>query len=76
MPLYEFRCNECDRRFDALVRAGQPVTVACQTCESTNVRRLVSTFATVGGFDDTFQMSESASGGGCCGGKGGCACGR
>lgn len=73
MPLYEYRCNECNTRFDTLVRSVTVAEdVACQACESKNVRRLVSGFATVGGYDDEFVPRQTASGGGCCGGSCGC----
>lgn len=71
MPLYEYRCNECNQRFEALVRVQDEGTVACRSCSGTNVRRLISSFAMVGGYDDQLVAGESA-GGGCCGGSCGC----
>src|SRR5579884_1323025 len=72
MPIYEYRCTDCDTKFDALVRSlAAADTVSCASCSGDNVRRLVSSFATPGGFDDQmtandFKMSSS---GGCCGGS-------
>jgi putative FmdB family regulatory protein len=73
MPLYEYQCQECDGRFDRLVRStGAAASVTCDRCESPNVRRLVSSFASfVGGMDDPVTP-RAASGGGCCGGSCGC----
>jgi putative FmdB family regulatory protein len=73
MPLYEYRCNNCDNTFDTLIRSleGTP-SVTCKLCSSADVHRLVSRFAMVGGFDDTFVSSPDASAGGCCGGSCGC----
>jgi putative FmdB family regulatory protein len=73
MPLYEYQCQECDVRFDRLVRsAGAADGVRCETCQSPNVRRLVSSFASfVGGIDDPVTPRQSS--GGCCGGSCGCA---
>lgn len=71
MPVYEYVCQDCDDRFDTLVRnldAADAVT--CSGCESTNVRRLISAFA-VSGRDDPLTVSPTASGG-CCGGSCGC----
>jgi putative FmdB family regulatory protein len=73
MPVYEFVCQDCNSRFDTLVRSYSASNeVACKDCESENVRRLVSTFA-VSGFDDPMAAaSQPSAGGGCCGGSCGC----
>jgi putative FmdB family regulatory protein len=74
MPLYEYQCNDCDSRFDALVlnwQAGDDVV--CRGCSGPNVHRLVSSFAHVGGLDDNVSvLRETKSSGGCCGGSCGC----
>jgi putative FmdB family regulatory protein len=75
MPIYEYQCTDCDTRFDALVKSlAVADQVACASCSGENVRRLVSSFATPGGFDDEFTASDfmMSSGGGCCGGSCGC----
>jgi len=73
MPLYEYRCNECNSEFDTLVRTPAAADdVTCRTCESANVHRLVSGFATVGGYDDEYVSRSSSPSGGCCGGSCGC----
>ncbi len=77
MPVYEYLCKECNSRFDTLMRLSSASTqVACSSCSSPNVRRLMSSFATVGGYDDEFVASSAnvGGGGGCCGG--GCGCGH
>ena len=40
MPLYDFRCDDCDNVFDVLAKAG--VVVRCPGCESENTTRLWS----------------------------------
>jgi putative FmdB family regulatory protein len=74
MPIYEYRCNDCHATFDTLVRSRDLAdSVSCRECSSDNVRRLISGFATVGGYDDEFvPRQSSAGGGGCCGGSCGC----
>jgi putative FmdB family regulatory protein len=67
MPIYEYRCEACDKPFEKLVRAFRE-EVACPVCGSASVERLLSTFA-MSGF-----ASPVASGGCGCGG-GGCGCG-
>ena len=66
MPIYEYRCEECDKPFEKLVRAFRE-EVACPGCGSATVERLLSTFAMSG--------TKSSGGGGCGCGRGGCGCG-
>ena len=40
MPIYEYRCRNCDRAFEVLVRGGK--TVACPRCGSSLVDKLIS----------------------------------
>lgn len=73
MPLYEYVCKDCDDHFDQLVRNRENAdAVTCQSCDSGNVRRLISSFATVGGLDDPVTPLQTGRGGGCCGGSCGC----
>jgi putative FmdB family regulatory protein len=48
MPLYEYKCNDCDTKFEELTMRSSDV-VTCPKCESENVTRLLSTFASSGG---------------------------
>jgi putative FmdB family regulatory protein len=41
MPIYEFRCEGCGGRFEALVDAGTE-SVACRLCEATETTRVYS----------------------------------
>ena len=77
MPIYEYRCETCDERFEELVRRPDE-TVACPQCGGERAERLLSTFAGVGGGGGTAPMSDYSRmghhrhAGGCCGG----ACGH
>lgn len=42
MPIYEYRCLQCGREFDKLVRAFEPSNVSCPTCQSPNVEKILS----------------------------------
>ncbi len=75
MPIYEYRCEACERRFEVLTSfSDRDRAHACPSCESVRTRVLVSSFAAIGGegeFPSTLPMAPSA-GGGCCGGSCGC----
>jgi putative FmdB family regulatory protein len=46
MPIYEYRCRDCEHAFPRLQRAGAGSDgVTCSRCGSDKVDRLVSTFA-------------------------------
>jgi putative FmdB family regulatory protein len=75
MPIYEYRCEACEGRFEKLTSfAARARAVVCPSCESTRTRVQVSSFAAIGGgaeLTSTLPMAPSA-GGGCCGGSCGC----
>lgn len=43
MPLYEYRCESCDHRFEALVTGGEKP--ACARCGAKKLEKLFSAFA-------------------------------
>ena len=67
MPIYEFRCEDCDHPFEKLVRAFRE-QVSCPECGSGDVERLLSTFALSG------TAPAASPGAGACCGRGGCGC--
>ena len=76
MPLYEYRCELCDTRFELrrqLSESGEPAT--CPNGHP-RARRLLSVFATAAkagvGAGAAPVMAGGGGGGGCCGG--GCGC--
>ncbi|MDO8434619.1 MAG: zinc ribbon domain-containing protein [Candidatus Binatus sp.] len=82
MPIYEYRCVECDRSFEAFVRGGGD-EASCPECHGSHLTREMSTFAARGSNGDGASAAMSAiagngasagrmTGGGCCGG--GCGC--
>ncbi len=45
MPIYEYRCNQCQREFSRLLlRLREAGEVRCEFCGSTNLTRLLSSF--------------------------------
>ncbi|MBK1686440.1 FmdB family zinc ribbon protein [Rubrivivax gelatinosus] len=43
MPIYEYACQECSQRFEALVRSD--TVVQCPQCHSTLLEKQLSVFA-------------------------------
>ena len=70
MPIYEYRCNQCEVEFERYVQSTQ-AAVACPTCGSARVTRRLSVLGarSAGG---TATAASAVGGGGCCGG--GCGC--
>jgi putative FmdB family regulatory protein len=46
MPIFEFTCRGCGKRFETLVTTSRPA--ACPDCRSDDLEKLFSTFATRG----------------------------
>src|SRR5260370_33856085 len=74
MPIYEYRCESCSRKFEVLTRFAERDTAQiCPACESTRTRVLVSSFAVTGGEPSAAaDFGTDQGGGGCCGGA--CRC--
>ena len=54
MPLYEYRCTQCNHRFEKLLRSVVAAAeTACPSCGSAIVSRLPSTFAARSGDSGT-----------------------
>ena len=46
MPIYEYRCNECNTKSSLFVRiTADPISPTCPACGSSELVRLVSSFA-------------------------------
>lgn len=53
MPVFEYRCQDCGRKFSALVgMTAEPDDSRCPKCGSANTGKMVSRFARVRGEDD------------------------
>ena len=76
MPLYEYTCLGCSKRFEALVLGSE--RPACPACGGRNLEKLISTFAVGSGqaVRASGSPSEAAAPCGSCGdprGPGSCA---
>ena len=46
MPVYEYQCNACNHKFERLQSVNaRPEETSCPQCNSVNVQRLMSAFA-------------------------------
>ena len=80
MPIYEYRCLDCERTFETLVGLGHD-DAECPSCRGSHLTREMSVFASrTNGAGPALAASAIAAnggsrmtgGGGCCGG--GCGC--
>ena len=50
MPLYEYKCSDCETRFDALrAMADADAPIVCPKCGSESTGRMISLFSAIGG---------------------------
>lgn len=62
MPIYEYKCEKCDKEFEYLVLgAGDDVT--CPECEGKKVYRLMSSCSFKSGGNSDFSPSSGSSSG-------------
>jgi putative FmdB family regulatory protein len=82
MPIYEYRCANCDRSFEAFVRPSDD-SAQCPHCNGSKLTREMSTFASrasngasAAAVASAMANSGTSNGGGmtggCCGGSCGC----
>jgi len=68
MPIFAYRCHDCGKQFQTLVRSGE--TPSCEACHSTDLDQQVALIATpnkAGASTETNPRSAEI---------GGCACGE
>jgi putative FmdB family regulatory protein len=71
VPLFEYRCLECEELFETLVLNNEEV-VSCSACQSANIEKQFSPF----GIKSEGEFSPSGhTGGGCGCSPTGCGCG-
>ena len=58
MPLYEFACRKCGKRFECLVAVGKEKDVVCDGCGSADVEKMISGFG-IGGGSSRIKASSS-----------------
>jgi putative FmdB family regulatory protein len=76
MPIYEYVCDDCGRRYERIVM-NQKQSITCPKCESAKHTIQLSVFAALGNGSKASRGPSSSgpasgSGGACCGGGSGC----
>ncbi len=67
MPLYEYRCNDCGKVFEKMVRWSEADRIpACPHCSSQDTKKKISTIASIGAENSQGGASSSS-----CGSSGG-----
>ena len=66
MPLYEYRCQECENKFELLRARGAASAVTCPACGTGSVQQLMSTFS--GRIGTSLRERRSVAGSNGCGG--------
>jgi len=59
MPIYEYGCKTCGKRFERLVNAGKEKDVVCDACGSADVEKMISCFG-IGGGSNRIKASSSS----------------
>jgi putative FmdB family regulatory protein len=68
MPIFEYICQACDQRFEAIIHGSQKAH--CPACDSTKLEQQLSAFAVgspkgKGDFAKSAGKTRSSGGGGC-----------
>lgn len=66
MPIYEFDCHDCGDHFESLVFSFSKIEgVTCPECESSNIKKKVSTFAVKGEASNSSASFNTANAASC-----------
>ena len=70
MPVYDYRCTDCETRYDVFHKGKEvPADVVCPSCGSTNHKKLMSVpVVSMGSSSGADSSGGSCETGGCCGG--------
>jgi putative FmdB family regulatory protein len=48
MPIYEYKCNRCEKEFERLVFSGEETDVVCPDCQTRDVFKKMSASSFMG----------------------------
>jgi len=66
VPIFEYRCDHCGHRFEAIVLNGRPPD-ECPQCERPDLRKEISTFAAHVSGSGSFPSAAAPAACGSCG---------
>jgi putative FmdB family regulatory protein len=72
MPIFEYRCADCEREFEAFVTADR--SAECPSCRGGNLVKQLSSPGMVGVSAGAKPAASVPASGGCGAGGAGCAC--
>lgn len=63
MPIYEFKCENCHKMFDELIRSTKALEeIHCPYCEHNKVGRVMSSFGFSSGSTSSYSTTGSSCG--------------
>lgn len=63
MPIFEYKCNDCSRKFDVLHKSSTNLEeVVCPDCQSKNSKKLLSSFSASVGSSSSYSGSSCTDG--------------
>lgn len=63
MPIFEYRCFDCNSTFELLTKADNKENIICPECNSSNSKKLFSAFSTSA--NSSSYPEDSCVGGNC-----------
>ena len=66
MPIYEYKCNNCNKNFELLIFGNE--VPCCPDCKSTDLKRIISVFS-IHGIEKSPTLNSGISCGNCPPGK-------
>lgn len=72
MPVYEYYCADCEKRFEALRPMSQAdAPISCPRCQTPNARKVLSVFAAISRDSGGSRLVASSGASGCASCSGG-----
>ncbi|MBI4244577.1 MAG: zinc ribbon domain-containing protein [Planctomycetes bacterium] len=66
MPIYEFKCLKCRKKFEKIISFSSRAKSECPKCKSKKVQKLISSFGiNKGSYSEASFSSKGGCGGGC-----------
>ncbi len=60
MPIFEYKCSECESKFEILTKSNDDHKASCPECNSSKVKKIFSTFSASTGSVSYYDNSCAA----------------